>query len=100
MTTWLEKIWDTLIDALLYVWNYIVTGFATMGEALVDALVVKLVAVVPSWNPATIQSYLDAGNYFLPLNETVGMFTLAFSLWVSIWVYRVAKSWIPWVGGN
>jgi len=46
-----------------------------------------------------LSGYGAAVNVWLPLQEALGMFGTFWALWVALQLYRLIKSWIPFVSG-
>jgi len=97
---WIEYLVGKLVDGLVYVIQLLVDELRAFGDALIGGLVDLLASVVPAVDAPTINGWLNAGNYFLPISEGAAILVGLFGLWVAVWVYRLVKSWIPTVSGT
>lgn len=80
---------------LTFVW-----AMKSLGAVIVSGVLASVSGLFPSLNVSGVQTFLANANYFFPLQEVVGMASLAGVLWVAVWAYRVVKSWVPTVSGG
>jgi len=92
MFAWLVNQIKSLI---LTLWNSI----AGWGLAIVSTVLESLDSLIPGINTESVQGVLANINYIFPLYETVSMASVLFTLWGTVLIYRIIKSWVPTVSG-
>lgn len=80
-------------------WLFGIFGYIRgLGDSMIGSLISEMDARIPYLDVAFIQAELDKVNYFFPLSECLVYAAALFGLWVSVFAYRLVKSWIPLVG--
>ena len=87
---WLEK---AVVDVFWGVYK----EFSWVGQHVMSWIVDAAAAsgAFPMVNWTSVRTHLDAINFFFPLNETITIVLGLFTLWLTMWTYRMVKSWIP-----
>jgi len=68
------------------------------GQEVLRQLLETASAAFPTVNWTSVQDILNQINYVFPLGEAVAMSSALFGIWIICMIYRITKSWIPFIG--
>ncbi|MBI2517112.1 MAG: hypothetical protein HYV95_09370 [Opitutae bacterium] len=96
----MKALFQWLFDRLADLVIWIFTKVSALGLTIITGVKGALGMIVPQANLALLDQYHAGINHFFPLNETVGLATSLFGVWVICVLYRLIKSWVPTVSGT
>jgi hypothetical protein len=82
----------------LVIW--VLAGVAALGEAVLHSALDGLALFLDATYVQQFAEVLAQADYIMPIRETVGFGTSMFTLWVSVLVYRIVKSYLPTISGT
>lgn len=95
------SIWQNWFSVLvLWLKSFIMDFLAAMrafGDVVLESSCEGIVELFPALDLTAATGLLDKINYFFPLSEAVTLCTVVFTVWISVWLYKAVKSWIPTV---
>jgi hypothetical protein len=96
----IEWIMGKLVEVFFYCLNNVWHFITALGDENMSLLSDAIALVVPSWDASQILEYLTAANYYVPLEEALGLGEAVLAAWLLVLSYRVLKSWLPFVSGG
>jgi hypothetical protein len=89
-----------IISGLSYVIGWLIASLHALAAGMIAVVFVSLSAAMPSYNFTPWLTVFNQIDYFFPLSETMVFAVAWFALYVGCFLYRTAKSWIPFVSGS
>ena len=86
-----------IIQAITFIVTWLIGSFHSLSVGMVAFVFGELSAAIPSYSFTSWYAVFNQIDYFVPLSETSVMAVAWFALYVGVFVYRTAKSWIPFV---
>ena len=86
-----------IIQAITFIVTWLIASFHSLSVGMIALVFGQLSAALQSYSFTAWYAVFNQIDYFVPLSETSVLAVAWFALYVGVFVYRTAKSWIPFV---